>query len=379
MSLIYYLGYYDTYENKDEGRSHAPAASNKMTYIVSALERNGHTVEIVSPSMTQNNRFLKGKTVPIGERSRLKLFASFPYRPRVLRVLGRWLLKGQIVWYLLRRLKKDDVVMAYHSLALMNRIRLLKRFRKFRLLLEVEEIYGDVMQNAKVSQKELDFFRIADGYLFPARRLGEKVNTENKPQALIHGTYECEKLSAESFSDDKIHCVYAGTLDPRKGGAANAVKAARFLPANYHVHILGNGSEIQVKEIRELVDRIKQVSACGISYDGCRHGEEFSAFLQKCQIGLSTQNPDGCYNDTSFPSKILTYMANGLQVVTVRIPVVEESAVHDKMHYYDDPQPEKIAAAIQAAAAGEEKDTRSVLEALDLQFRQDMKGIMEEI
>lgn len=42
MSLkMYYLGYYDVVSNAEENRNHVLAASNKMTYIVSALERCG--------------------------------------------------------------------------------------------------------------------------------------------------------------------------------------------------------------------------------------------------------------------------------------------------------------------------------------------------
>ena len=381
MGLIYYLGYYDTLENKSENRYYELAASNKMTYIISAIEKLGHTVEVISTSVTRNNRFYKGKVMPIGQRSRLRLFASWPYKPRVLRVLGRQVTRVQQFWYVLQNVKKDDTLIVYHSLALMRRVKWLKRICKFRLILEVEEFYGDVMEKKAVSEREQRFFQIADAYLFPAKRLNEKVNIENKPHILIYGTYQQEKDRACSFEEPevqgKIHCAYAGTLDPRKGGGVMAAQAAKYLPENYHIHILGFGSDDEVKNMKSLVENLSKSCSCGISYDGCLKGEEYIRFLQSCHIGLSTQNPEGSYNDTSFPSKILSYMANGLQVVTVRIPVVEESEVGEWMCYYDDPSPEAIAQAIMNTTINDNCDGRAVIAELDIKFIKEIKALLE--
>lgn len=139
--------------------------------------------------------------------------------------------------------------------------------------------------------------------------------------------------------------MYAGTFDPRKGGPTTTT-TTRWLPENYHVHILGFGSENDTKELCALIEETNEASAATVTYDGLLSGEDYIRFLQKCQIGLSTQNPDAAFNDTSFPSKILSYMANGLRVVTVRIPAIEGSAVGDDVIYYEEQTPEKIAQAI---------------------------------
>ena len=384
MSLIYYLGYYDTQDNKEENRAIALAATNKMTYIISALEKLGHTVQIISPSATLNNRFYKGKRLPVGTRSSVKLFATWPYRIRLLRWIGRAFLRISSMCYLLHNIKKDDTVIVYHSLALINCVKWLKKLRNCRLIMEIEEFYGDVMEKQKVSDREQKYFQIADGYLFPAKQLEEKVNVGKKPYTLIHGTYQTEWDRKCRFIEpeyqNKIHCVYAGTLDPRKGGAENAVNAAMHLSEQFHIHILGFGHERELEHIREVIDRVRKTSQCTVTYDGCFSGEAFVEFLQKCQIGLSTQNPEGIYNDTSFPSKILTYMANGLQVVTVRIPVVERSAVDRNMHYYNAPIPEEIAAAIRAAAESDQnQDGRSALLVLDAEFTEKLEKLLEAV
>ena len=83
-----------------------------------------------------------------------------------------------------------------------------------------------------------------------------------------------------------------------------------------------------------------------MTYEGCLSGEQYIRFVQKCSIGLSTQKPDARFNDTSFPSKILSYLANGLRVVSIRIRAVEESPISDLVVYYNEQSPELIAKAI---------------------------------
>ena len=180
------------------------------------------------------------------------------------------------------------------------------------------------------------------------------------------------------FADQKIHCVYAGTLDLRKGGAMAAAAAAEYLPDCYHIHILGFGNREQTDCLREQVNRIAKKSKCGISYDGMLSGEDYITFLQSCDIGLSTQNPDRVFNATSFPSKILSYMANGLQVVSVRIPAAEGSAVGEFLHYYDQQTPEAIARAIQSVDLTDEEDGRQHICNLDIQFAEDLLVLLEE-
>lgn len=380
MSHFYYVGVYDSVENEAENRQYFLAATNKMKYILSAMERKGHTVEVVSPSNTLSHRFYKGKVMPVGERSHVRLFDTWSSGSRVLRVLGRWFTAFQCNWYLLTHLKREDTVLVYHSLHLMRRISWLKKLCRFRLVMEVEEIYGDVSQNHALSQKELAYFQIADGYLFPAIQLNEKINRDNKPYALIHGTYQAEPDRGSRFDDGKIHCVYAGTLDPRKGGAAKAAEAALYLPENYHMHILGFGSAQEIQVMEELVQKLQQECRCGITYDGCLKGEDYIRFLQSCQIGLSTQDPNAAFNDTSFPSKILSYMANDLQVVTARIPVVRDSAIGDMLYYYEEASPEAIAAAVlQVQTGAEEYDGRARLHKLDAQFCDELEKLWEVV
>jgi len=376
MEKIFYMAYYNS-TNSSERRNAVLSSVNKMNYICEALENNGYNTEIVSASGATEKKFCKSKKVKLTDKTTLKLFSSLPRLNRIVSVIDRVILKTKLFLYMIKNTNKDSIVMVYHSLGYMSLVKRLKKLKGFKLIIEAEEIYGDVIGDEKTSQKEYEFFKIADAFIFPTELLSEKVNTEKKPEVIIYGTYHIEKELPKLFSDGKIHCVYAGTLDPRKGGAIASAESALFLNENYHIHILGFGNEKEKAEMLNTIDSISKKSKAKITYDGLLSGEEYIKFIQSCDIGLSTQNPNGKYNDTSFPSKILSYMANGLRVVSVRIPVVEESGIGKCVCYYDEQTPENIAKAIKSIDFSEEYDSRKTIGVLDKAFICDLKTMLK--
>lgn len=374
-----YISYYDTPANKAERRGYVLAATNKMDYICSALNQIGYAVEIISASVTANRKGCKGKTVQLSEKTSLKLFPCLGTGALPKRLLRRLLVRSKLFCELVFKTKKGEDVLVYHSLGYVGTIALAKKIRKFRLILEVEEIYADVNGKKKDRQREFRTFKMADAYLFPTVLLNEAINQENKPYAIIHGTYQVEAdRQCDVFGADaknKIHCVYAGTFDPRKGGAIAAASAA-FLPEGYHIHILGGGSKKSVDAMQSLVKELSAKCACSISYDGFLSGEEYIRFIQSCDIGLSTQNPNAAFNATSFPSKILSYMANGLRVVSVRIPAVEGAAIGSYMYYYDEQTPEAIAKAILSVDMNSSEEPRKIIADLDVEFQKKLIDVL---
>lgn len=377
-----YLAYYDVPENKEQNRDVALAAVNKITYVCDALNRLGKTVQIVSASPTKGTKRCKGKRIRVSEKTELKLFSSFGRGSLPAKMADRLFLKAKLFLYLLFAIKRDETVLVYHSVAYAGMVLLLKKLRKFRLILEVEEIYSDVNGLRKDRKKEYNVFSAADAYIFSTELLNKKINPQKKPHVILYGTYLAEPDRKCRFEDpgaqEKIHCVYAGTFDPRKGGCLMAVNAARYLPEQYHIHILGFGPAEDTRNVQNAIEEVKKSGGCGISYDGCLKGEEYIRFLQSCQIGLSTQNPDAAFNDTSFPSKILSYMANGLQVVTVRIPVVGESTIDPWVNYYIKPNPKQVAEAIMKTQKHTNCDGRKILSELDKGFVRDIGKIISD-
>lgn len=345
--MVYYLGYYDCYEIAEEKRTAAPPAINKMGYIISVLSEvvNEKTM-VINPSETTVNKYIFGKTRSLNSGISIKTFGSFQSKCKIIRGFGHLWTKAQVLAFLMSNVKCDDTLIVYHSLSLMKIVGKVKKCKKCNLIIEVEELYSDVTEDAKLRKKEIKYLQIADKYIVITELLNKDINLENKPKIISHGTYKTVPKCSEKNNDGKIHVVYAGTFDPIKGGVYVAIETAEYLNEKYVLHILGKGNEAETNAVVEKIKQTEQKTKCKIVFDGYKSGKEFDAFIQSCHIGLSTQQPGGKYNASSFPSKILMYMSNGLHVVSVRIPAVVTSEVGKHVHYYDSQHPLAISEAI---------------------------------
>lgn len=379
-----YLGYFFYKDGCEPERQAPPAAVTKQLYIahcLSALEKT----EIISASGVIGKRTDGQKVKELSDNLSVRYFFSLGRKNNYLGKIGTLLIRIQLLLFLLINAKKNEKIVVYHSLGYMSVIKIAHKLKKFHLVLEIEEIYADVTGDMNIRRKELSFFNSANSYIFPTKLLDEIINTDSKPSIIIHGTYQIEqdrncnifKESLQGQSDSIIHCVYAGTLDPRKGGAA-AAAAAGYLPDCYHIHILGFGSEKQIQDMKDLISSISSQSKARITYDGLLSGEDYIRFIQSCDIGLSTQDPTAAFNATSFPSKILSYLANGLRVVSIKIPAIEESAVGDMLYYYTKQTPEEIANAIKSVNIDEYYNSRERISKLSNSFERELKTLLEE-
>lgn len=369
-----YLTYYDT--NNDEGRNVFLSAKNKVDYIVKKIVKIKDNVDIISASMSSSKGNFNAKKIKIADNVSLKCFKAHKENTFLRKIKSLIYRNFTLFFYLLFNVKRNERIIVYHSLGYMKILNILKKIKKFKLVLEIEEIYGDVGCNNKIIKKELKFFKKADAYIFPTILLNEKINVDDKPFAIIHGTYNVEKQVSDKFSDGRIHCVYAGTFDPRKGGAAAAAAAARYLSQNFHVHIIGFGTEEEVKLLTTTIEEIEKNTKCKITYDGLKNGDEYIKFLQSCHIGLSLQDPTAMFNNTSFPSKVLSYLANGLRVVSIKIRALETSDVNELLYYYDEQTPENIAKAISSIDVKDDFDGRSLIRKLDEKLSKEIINVL---
>lgn len=360
----------------------SPAAANKMKYILDVLKTiSPCTLVSLAAYKDHTWKLCRTKKIVLDEKETNVIMPSVGSPIRLLRAINAPLVPLFVFLYTLFNVKRNDTVIVYHSNVYMKAICLCKRIKKFRLIMEIEEIYSDVSGNMRGRRKEIKLFKDADGYIFPTSLLEGAINFSHKPSVIIHGTYHVEPVMEKCKDEfvklhDKIHIVYAGTFDPRKGGAAAAAEAAAYLPSNYHIHILGFGNENDKKFLRDIIDRVAKMGKANITMDGLLSGEEYTRFLQSCDVGLSTQNPDAAFNATSFPSKILSYMSNGLRVVSIRIPAVEKSDVGRHLYYYDEQTPENIAKAILSIDFSDGYYSRSIIEELSNRFAEELSYML---
>lgn len=378
-----YLAFYTTDHFRDRQLAVSPAGVSKSAYVAQLLRSTGRPVEIVSPCWSKCGRWQAWPAAdePLGDGLTLHQLAAFGVPARWLTPLQWAFALWQVFWYLLRHTRAGEPVAAYHSYYLCLPLLLAKRLRKFRLVLEVEEIYQDIMSLPKpVRRWERAVIRQADAYIFSTAALGQAVQPGAKPTVVINGSYRCAApADAAPFADGAVHCLYSGTFDPAKEGAYLAIRAAAYLPAAYCVHISGFGTPEQVQQVRQEIARVQQTAACRIVYEGFLDDDAYTALLQKCQIGLNTQTPDKGFSNTCFPSKILTYMAHGLRVVSAANEAITASGVGDLLTYYTAQTPQQIADAVRRVPLDGAQDPRARLQALDAQARQDLQAMLESL
>ena len=376
-NTIKYIAYFDT-QNSLVKRNYVTSATNKVEYIAKAIASLNYQVEILSVSEVIDDKI---KIYPsekklIFDGVTLHLSPSFGGNTSILRKIKHlWHLLYLFLSLLLHCGKKDTIIV-YHSLGYYDIILWAKRIKNFKLILEVEEIYSDVsIMSDYWRNLEFKMFKIADAFILSNDFLDGLVNTHNKPSVVIYGTYQVEPQRVEKFDDGKTHAIYAGTFDSNKGGAQTSIMATEYLPENYHIHICGFGTENDIADVQSRINKVQSRSKATITYDGLKKGEEFICYLQQCHIGLSTQNPGGKFNDTSFPSKVLTYLANGLSVVSIRIPVLEKASIATRISFYNVSDAKALAEAI--VNCNYQQSSRDIVEALDQSFRHNLETVLQ--
>lgn len=368
---IYYLIHFDNKTN----RNVTPSAITKGKYVASALASCSSEVEIVSlayPTKDSQDEVY----YQVSENVICHLFKGKYSNNRIIRYLNHKLYDKKIRKYLKQNVKKDDIVVVYHSLANMKLVKYIKKNITDKIVYEVEEIYGDVINDEKAKIKELKAFKNASSYIFSNDYLNSIINTKQLPYVTCYGTYEIPTLYKEAFNDNLIHCLYAGTLAQNKG-ALNAINVAKYLPNNYLIHILGFGSEKDIADIKNAVNEVNNsYGTTKVIYEELKLNEEYLKFIQKCQIGLCTQNIDAAFNTTSFPSKILSYMSNGLEVVGVNIAAIKNSKVGQYIQFYNVPDEKEIANAILNINLNNKTNNVDVVKELDKEFKEDLKDML---
>ncbi|MGM9828067.1 MAG: glycosyltransferase [Muribaculaceae bacterium] len=368
---IWYIGFFDYRRNKArDRRNFSAAAGEKIRVITDMLCRLGLKVELVSAAGGISERFFvaKGERVVVGENVRARYFPTVGGGNILCRVARKALSGSSLLSLLLFKVRRDDCVLLYHWPGFSKVIRFMRRLRKFRLILEVEELYQDaVPMSAKECEAEWRLLGAANAIICSTKQLNDVVNTARKPHAVIHGQYSAEPKISTPPDDGRIHVVYSGTFDPTKGGAYAAIEAVPYLTDEYCLHISGFGTPEEVVGVTKIIAEMQVRFPGRIEYHGRLDGRDYRSLLQSCRIGLSTQNPSEKFNGTSFPSKVLSYMTNGLVVVSTDVKVVRESALGTLITFCDECTGPSIADAIMRAAATPDASERTArtLRALD--------------
>lgn len=385
MSKVFYLGFYGDSIAYKQNRNIVPAGVNKMDYIARAMGEAELDVTIISPAWANYNKssgvkIFKQRKFKINENVKAIMPFSIALPLRVTKILTISISKFWLIIYFLLKIRSEDKVVVYHSPFYFTTMYWLKKIIKFTLILEVEEIYSIVFSLSKrIHGKEMRLIRIADNYIFPNDLMCDYLKITDKKHLIVYGTYHIPKTRDMSinFNDGKIHVVYAGIIDKLKNGAFNAIKIAKFLPENYKIHILGFGQEKDLINLTDEINIINTESKCKVIYEGKKTGDEYLNFISSCEIGLSTQKNEGEYLKFTFPSKVLSYLSLGLNVVSARMDCLTKSAVDPLIHYYEVDSYGAIAKTIISIRDFDRKERIQSVNELNIKFINDLRNLLK--
>lgn len=342
MRKIYYLVHY-VENDSEEKRYFSLAAKRKIDYLLYVLNELNMKVELISASNTISKKSYGFTSKQINKNFTIVKLPCIGRGNKFRNFLSTIVFKIIRIIYLLLRIKKNDLLLIYHSVDLINVGRILKKVKKVKIIIDVEEIYGDVYNSPYTKNKELKYFRIADGYLFSTKKLNEMINLNNKPYLVYYGDYRLQPIYKKN-DDGIVKCVYAGTLEERKG-AMNALLCVKYLPKNYSIRLIGFGTKKEIEKILTVVQELKS-KGYDVEYDGCLLGESCDDYIRGCDIGLCTQDSESLFNATSFPSKIVNYISLGLNVVAPNLEVINKSPFSSIITTYNGNEHKNIANAI---------------------------------
>ena len=365
--MIYYAAYYST---EDSGRVKNYAGEDKVDYICQALNEIGEEVLIISNAKTLENRFAKKEKLHLFQSTNLLYFSSLPRRGIILHAIDVLWGYIQLVLYVLYNIKKTDSVIVYHSLGYRGIWGLLRKLKKFNYILEVEELFQAFdATKSSYKKKERKVFKHPDAFMFSSELLAEDINIDNKPSVIINGIYKKEAY-LEKIERNIIKVVYAGSLEKQKG-VDYIIPVAEFLPKEYEIHIIGFGSSDDIKRIEGIIKTTKG----NVSYDGVFKGMAYIDYLQKCDIGVCIQDENDVFNRYEYPSKIFSYISNGLQVIANDLIQLRKSKVFPYLHIVYSKKPQDIARRIKSCMENK-IDSEDVLKMLDRNFKEEIQTII---
>ena len=373
--MIYYVAFYNPIEELGN-RVANYAGEDKIDYICKAINEIGEQVTILSNTKSIKNKYLKKVVYNKTDQKRVIMFASFPKKGKLLHSIDVVFGYFQLSKFLIKNVREKDVVIVYHSLGYRNLIGQIRKIKKFRYILEVEELF-QYIEEAKSSfkSKENVVFKRPDGFIFSNSYLDKIINVNKKPSVIVNGIYKIEPKIVDKGGSNKVKVVYAGSLELQKG-VDYVIRAAEFLDQNFEIRIIGFGSEVNKKRILNLIEKTNEKSRCIVYFDGTYKGKEYFEYLQNCDIGVCIQSPDDSFNMYEFPSKIFSYMSNGLKVVTNRLKQIEQSKVYSYITIANSVDPKEVARAIHNAQVADE-NPESILKALDYEFKLELKKLLE--
>lgn len=389
--MIFYINNYynDAFKTKREPLSFL-AAKNKIEYILYLLKCNKFDFFNISYGFTKNTGIFKKE----------KFSDEFIYLPCVnfckknkYNIISLMFMNIFLFIYILRNISKDDVVILYHEPLMMPVIKLAKFIKKFKLILEVEELYftnnkRNRIKNFVYKVNETLIIKSSDAYITVNDLVKRHIDniTKGKNSIICYGNYnlvyEFEKMRSsvlEGFTDRKIKILYSGLIDNVRG-AFTVLQLAKKLENRYEIIITGYGEEEQLKRFTKEIDKINS----DFGYEKVKfykelNNKDYLKVLRSSDICLNCQNDKDEFAKYSFPSKIINYLCFNKIVISNNMPSVINSKLAKCMVFADLNDLDDFAKKIEEIDINKQVSYTDIIKKLDLETRMNFKKLLNSL
>lgn len=369
--MKYIVTYKIPVENKEK-RYFALSSVDKADYICRCLNRCGEKVEIISTSESLINESYHERRDIVNED--LTVITSPTPRGGSL-IRDKWATLYTQFWllfYLIKNCKKGERLFVYHKVMNVPTLIIAIYLKRLKVVLEVEELFSQLNTSKWREKLEWQIFSKADSYIFASFHLQKIINKKNKPYVIANGKYEVAPIIAQPFNDGKIHLVYAGLIADGKV-AFKSAGMAQFLSDKYHIHIIGYGQDEDINKLKDYISDLTELGKAGVTYDGLKRGKDYDCFLQSCHFGLCPISSDKKFQNACFPSKVTSYLANGLKVIVTENEVIRSSAYGAIVNFSKDDSSLEMAKAVMLADKKSDVDVRNTIRELDVEFVESLR------
>lgn len=365
--MIHYIGGYYKLESGKK-RNSSPACVTKMHYIASKLsEISREGIRVFSPilSVEKNAKYTPSEEYQILNHVIVHEIATIGRINILFKILGYIFSYVQFAWYLFAEIKKGDLVVIYHGLIYNSEIRLFRKLKSNKVIIEVEELYSAAFGMSDVDS-EIKYLSKFDGYLYVNDIMNSKFGFK-KPYAVCYGNYDISPNYRERSDFHKL--IYAGVLGQEGSDVDLAIKIMDYLPDDYSLKIAGYGSDEEISYVLKSIMGKKN-----ITFEGCLSGKNYEFFLNDGDIGLCTRVLSNQKSDYTFPSKVLVYLTHGLIPLCPALDCLTKSEVSDSLLFYKSADPQSVALTLMNM-----KGTKNVLEKmqkLDGSFSESLRKLL---
>lgn len=377
--MIFYVGTYGTAAIMDRHPMSTMSQDSKMAYIISVIKKLGKNIKVISVVSGGKFGFHKRLESKVDTRETDIFLESLDIPIKGISKVCAFQRICSLFLFLVFNVKKSDTVLVYNTQVFSSPVRLAKKIKKFKLILEIEEfLYLDHTRkiNAKRASQEKKLISVADGYILVNNLMSKHID-ESKPYAVAYGGYDIPPRTKERLADGNIHIVYAGGIDALRRVDV-AVKAMEFLPENYRLHILGQGPKKDISDLMKCINEVNHASNLQkVKYEGCLLGRQYDEFLQSCHIGINMQMIGAPIEEFAYPSKISSYLGRGLNVVSGSLKSIESSPFAKGISFFRENSPEAVARAILSCANRTYEDQVQLIKEAEKAFYFQMEKLMD--